>query len=117
MEVFSLGGPDGRYAFQTTMQGTFGFYDLRPILRTNYSGVQFIGQIEHLPKGSPYGNTINLILDMEFGCYMNVFSISKQAGSYCDSGRNYNSIKTLVDALSVKYGPHFILSGCGKINK
>ena len=98
-QLFSKGGPDGRYTPQMTAEGTLLFADLRPY---NISGgVDFLGQVHHATKVHHYNDTINMLISSPSttNTELTVFSISQIAGALGDASQNYANIMNFVSLL------------------
>eukprot|EP01064_Diplonema_japonicum_P012580 TRINITY_DN199_c0_g1_i8.p1 TRINITY_DN199_c0_g1~~TRINITY_DN199_c0_g1_i8.p1 ORF type:complete len:184 (+),score=61.00 TRINITY_DN199_c0_g1_i8:58-609(+) len=101
------GGPDGRYAWQTTADGTFAF-------SANYNRYPFhyVGQAYHTSPmpgkyvtSGPYRDTVNFMI-FEDGKNNNattvrVFSLSDINGALGDNGMNYKNIMLAMKAVSI----------------
>eukprot|EP01060_Flectonema_neradi_P024566 TRINITY_DN33509_c0_g1_i1.p1 TRINITY_DN33509_c0_g1~~TRINITY_DN33509_c0_g1_i1.p1 ORF type:complete len:190 (+),score=29.07 TRINITY_DN33509_c0_g1_i1:64-633(+) len=110
-KTLSNGGPDGRYAWQTTAGGTFGFsvdfmktYGIYPY--------RFLGQAYHttpfpdgtLVKSGPYRDTINFLIyeDAQLAnrTTLRAFANSDINGALGDNGMTYKEIMLAVRNLS-----------------
>mmetsp|Transcript_26687 Transcript_26687/g.74603 ORF Transcript_26687/g.74603 Transcript_26687/m.74603 type:complete len:183 (+) Transcript_26687:45-593(+) len=120
IRVIGTGGPDQRYALQTTAEGTYGFTDLREfnLTSTNGRAVAYLGQAVHTtgPLGIEcvFHDTVNFLVnfgDADGSCVLTAFSISEIAGALGDDGQNFYNIKTVIDALP-PYAKESRLLGC-----
>lgn len=114
-KTLSNGGPDQRYALQATAEGTFGFADLRQFNVTrNGNTYLYLGQADHQTEDCPYHDLINFdIYQRGEALFLEVFSISKQAGSLCDIGQNYKNIYDVIKKAGIDVAEETVF-GCPK---
>lgn len=113
-DVLNNGGPDGRYALQTTAEGTFGF-----TAAIDYMGFQYLGQAYHttqmpgpdhpeLTAGGPYIDSVHFLVYNAAPSNVTTvraFSISQINGALGDHGQNYkNIIQVMREAKEGKKG-------------
>lgn len=99
MTAMSKGGPDGRFALQTTAEGTFGFTE-----DINVRGPHYVGQAYHTTPfpvthpnvtSGPYRDTVNFLVFTDAASnatMVRAFSISEINGALGDNGMNYKNI-------------------------
>eukprot|EP01064_Diplonema_japonicum_P012576 TRINITY_DN199_c0_g1_i3.p1 TRINITY_DN199_c0_g1~~TRINITY_DN199_c0_g1_i3.p1 ORF type:complete len:184 (+),score=49.39 TRINITY_DN199_c0_g1_i3:108-659(+) len=102
------GGPDGRYAWQTTSDGTFGFS-----ADYNYEQFHYLGQAYHTSPmpgkyvtSGPYRDTVNFMIFSDPMAAnvttLRVFSLSDINGALGDNGMNYKNIMLAMKAVPLQ---------------